>query len=156
VGTHVLLHHGVCSSVSLDSVGGRCFDAGAELIAGAKAIPMLRSATLLLMFLIAAHGVGLAEDAKQDTIEVHGKSLVLSCAEWKHNQDGSWTSTGPLMVGTDVVNEVTLRRAKETKALEDKCQNGSSPAAAAPPTQDCSQAKHMRHGCRTKESAAGG
>jgi hypothetical protein len=117
---------------------------------------MLRVATLLLSVFIATQGVALAEDAKQDTIEVHGKSLALSCAEWKHNQDGSWTSIGPLLVGTDVVNEVTLRGAKETKALEDKCRNGSSPAAAAAPTRDCSQAKHMRHGCRAKESAAGG
>ena len=117
---------------------------------------MLRVATLLLSVFIATQGAARAEDAKQDTVDVHGKSLVLSCAEWKHNQDGSWTSTGPLLVGSDVVNEVTLR-GKETKALEDKCQSGSSPpAAAAAPTGDCSQAKHMRHGCRTKQSAAGG
>jgi len=118
---------------------------------------MLRAATFFLSALIAAQSAGFAQDAKQDTVEVHGKSLALSCAEWKHNQDGSWTSTGPLMVGTDVVNEVTLRGAKETRALEDKCQSGSSPAAAAPtPARDCGQEKHPRRGCRTKESAAGG
>lgn len=38
-------------------------------------------------------GAAIAEDAKQDTVQVHGKSLVLSCAEWKRNEDGSWTST---------------------------------------------------------------
>ena len=50
---------------------------------------------------------------KPDTVQVHGKPLTLSCAEWKRNQDGSWTSTGPLLVGTDTVNSVTLRGAKE-------------------------------------------
>jgi len=119
---------------------------------------MLRAATLLLSAFIAAQSVAMAEeDAKPDTVEVHGKALVLSCAEWKRNQDGSWTSIGSLLVGTETVPEVTLRGPKETKVLEEKCQNGSSPAAAAPtPTRDCSQEKHSRHGCRNKESAAGG
>jgi hypothetical protein len=118
---------------------------------------MLRAATLLLSAFVAMQSVAFAEDDKPDTVEVKGKSLVLSCAEWKRNQDGSWTSTGSLLVGTETVPEVTLRGAKETKVLEEKCQNGSSPAAAAPtPTRDCSQEKHSRHGCRNKESAAGG
>jgi hypothetical protein len=122
-----------------------------------KAIPMLRVAPLPLSVFIAIQTVALAEDAKQDTIEVHGKSLVLSCAEWKHNQDGSWTSIGSLLVGTDVVNEVTLRGAKETKVLDEKCANPSSPSAATPaaPARDCGQERHTRHGCRTKEPAAG-
>ncbi len=82
------------------------------------------------------------QDAKQDTVQVHGKSLQLSCAEWKRNQDGSWTSIGPLLVGTDTVNIVTLRGA-ETKALEAKCQNPSRPAAT--PTQNESPARHGMH-----------
>lgn len=115
---------------------------------------MLRVAPRLLLIVLTVQGVALAEDAKQDTIEVHGKSLVLSCSEWKHNQDGSWSSIGSLLVGTDVVNEVTLRGAKETKVLDEKCQNPSSPSVAAP-ARDCGQARHMRHGCRTKEPSAG-
>jgi len=118
---------------------------------------MLRAASLLLSVFIAAQSVAVAEDAKPDTVEVHGKSLVLSCAEWKRHQDGSWTSIGSLLVGTETVPEVTLRGAKETKVLDEKCENPSSPAAAAPtPARDCSQEKHSRHGCRNKESAAGG
>jgi hypothetical protein len=131
-----------------------CFDADAAKIAGVRQTPMLRVATLLLSVAIATQTVAMAEDAKQDTVEVRGKSLVLSCAEWKHNPDGSWTSTGPLQVGTDVLNGVTLRGAKETSALESKCRNGSSPAVAAP-TRDCGQSGHVRRGCRAKESAAG-
>jgi hypothetical protein len=122
---------------------------------------MRRVAPLLLLVFIATESVVLAEDAKdakQDTVEVQGKSLALSCAEWKHNQDGSWTSIGSLLVGTDVVNQVTLRGAKETKALSEKCGNPSSPSAAAPATsaKDCGQERHTRRGCRTKEPAAGG
>jgi hypothetical protein len=96
----------------------------------------------------------MAQDAKQDTIEVHGKSLTLSCAEWKRNQDGSWSSTGPLLVGTETLNEVTLRGAKETKPLDAKCENGSSPAVAAP-SESCDQTTHRRHGCRHAKTAAG-
>jgi hypothetical protein len=119
---------------------------------------MLRVAPLLLSVSIATQSVALAEDAKQDTIEVHGKTLPLSCAEWKHNQDGSWTSIGSLLVGTEVVNEVTLRGGKQTKTLSEKCGNPSSPSAAAPAAsaKDCSQERHTRHGCRIKEPAAGG
>ena len=58
------------------------------------------------------------EDAKRrDTVQVHGKSLALSCAEWKRNQDGSWTSTGPMLVGTDTVNERDLARRKGNQRL---------------------------------------
>ncbi len=77
---------------------------------------MLR-VTALLWVSIAMQGAAIAEDAKQDTVQVHGKSLVLSCAEWKRNEDGSWTSIGPLLVGTNTLNDVTLRGAKETKVL---------------------------------------
>jgi hypothetical protein len=49
-----------------------------KLIFGAKATPMLRVTALLWAF-IAMQGVAIAEDAKQDTVEVHGKSLTLSC-----------------------------------------------------------------------------
>jgi hypothetical protein len=83
----------------------------------------------------------MAEDAKPDTIEVHGKSLQLSCAEWKRNPDGSWTSIGAILVGTETLNEVTLRGAKETSVLEAKCRNPSSPSAAPSP----SQAEHKTH-----------
>ncbi len=72
---------------------------------------MLR-VTALLWVSIAMQGAAIAEDAKPDTVQVHGKSLVLSCAEWKRNQDGSWTSISPLLVGTETLTNVTLR-AKE-------------------------------------------
>jgi hypothetical protein len=93
------------------------------------------------------------EDAKEDTVRVHGKSLALSCAEWKRNQDGSWTSTGPLLVGTDTVNSVTLRGAKETNGLEAKCANGSTPAAA--PSRSDEQTKHARHKRHSAEPSDG-
>jgi hypothetical protein len=83
------------------------------------------------------------EDAKAQTVQVHGKSLALSCAEWKRNQDGSWTSTGPLLVGTDTVTNVTLRGAKETNVLETKCGSGASPAAK--PSQSDDPTKHRGH-----------
>lgn len=66
---------------------------------------------------IAMQGVAIAEDAQQDIVQIHGKSLPLSCAEWKRNQDGSWTNVSPLLVGTDTVTNVTLRGAKETKVI---------------------------------------
>ena len=100
---------------------------------------MLR-VTALLYVSIAMQSAAIAEDAKQDTIQVNGKSLQLSCAEWKRNQDGSWTSIGALLVGTDTLNSVTLRGAKETKALDAKCQNPSSPSAT--PSQSSSPAQH--------------
>ena len=121
-----------------------CFDA--NMIFCARATPMLRVAVLLgmsLAMLGAAAAQDTKDDAKQDTVEVHGKSLVLSCAEWRRNQDGSWTSTGPLLVGTDTVNSVTLRGAKETNVLETKCANGSSPAVK--PSQSDEPTKHARH-----------
>jgi hypothetical protein len=88
-------------------------------------------------------GAAAAEDDKVDTVEVHGKSLTLSCAEWKRNQDGSWTNTSPLLVGTDTVTNVTLRGAKETNVLETKCANGSRPPAA--PARNDDATKHARH-----------
>jgi hypothetical protein len=103
---------------------------------------MLR-VTALLWVSVAMQGVATAEDAKPDTVEVHGKPLLLSCAEWKHNHDGSWTSIGALLVGTDTVTNVTLRGAKETGALDAKCGNPSSPSAAAP-SQSGSQTPHTR------------
>jgi hypothetical protein len=85
----------------------------------------------------------MAEDAKQDTVQVHGKALVLSCAEWERNEDGSWTSIGSLLVGTDTFNHVTLRGAKETRVLEEKCRNASAPSAT--PSQSGDSMRHMRH-----------
>jgi hypothetical protein len=83
------------------------------------------------------------EDAKQDTVQVRGKSLTLSCAEWKRNQDGSWISTGPLLVGTETVNSVTLRGAKETNVLEAKCANATSPVAK--PSHSDETTRHAGH-----------
>jgi hypothetical protein len=105
---------------------------------------MLRVAALLCIS-FAIQTAAMAEeasDAKQDTVEVHGKALQLSCAEWKRNQDGSWTSIGALLVGSDTLNNVTLRGAKETKALEEKCQPGSTPAAA--PTKSSDSTRHTK------------
>ena len=103
---------------------------------------MLR-VTALLYVSIVMQSAAIAEDAKPDTVEVHGKSLQLSCAEWKRNQDGSWTSIGALLVGTDILNSGTLRGAKETKALDAKCQNPSS--LSATPSQSSSPAQHKTH-----------
>jgi hypothetical protein len=84
----------------------------------------------LLSIAVAMQTAARAQEApKPDTVPVHGKALALSCAEWKRNQDGSWTSTGPLLVGTDTVNNVILRGAKDTNVLEAKCGSGASPAA---------------------------
>jgi hypothetical protein len=106
---------------------------------------MLR-VTALLWVLIAVQGAAAAEDDKADTVQVHGKSLTLSCAEWKRNQDGSWTSTGSLLVGTDTVTNVTLRGAKETNVLETKCAGASTPAATPPRSDDSTKhGKHKRH-----------
>jgi hypothetical protein len=121
-----------------------------KLIFSAKATPMLRVAALLWAS-IAMQGVAIAEDAKQETVEVHGKSLPLSCAEWKRNQDGSWTNISPLLVGTDTLTSVTLRGAKETKGLEAKCGDASSPPATPSPSSDPTQ--HTR---RTHHPAAPG
>ena len=101
--------------------------------------------TALLLIAIATQTAAIAqEEPKPDTVSVHGKPLTLSCAEWKRNQDGSWTSTGPLLVGTETVNNVTLRGAKDTNVLETKCGSGAAPAAkAAPVTED--PRKHARH-----------
>jgi hypothetical protein len=93
------------------------------------------------------------EAAKPETVQVHGKSLALSCAEWKRNQDGSWTSTGPLLVGTDTVTNVTLRGANETNVLETKCGSGASPAAK--PSESDDPTKHSRHRRRSAEPSDG-
>jgi hypothetical protein len=93
------------------------------------------------------------EDAKEDTVQVHGKSLALSCAAWKHNQDGSWTNVSPLLVGTDTVNSVTLRGAKDTHALEAKCAEGSK--SAATPARSDDQPKHAGHRHHSAEPSDG-
>jgi hypothetical protein len=113
---------------------------------------MLRVAAIVSIA-IAAHGVAAAQEAKPDTVEVHGKALMLSCAEWRRNQDGSWTNTGPLLVGEETVKQVTLRGAKETSVLEAKCGGGSSPAAAQPPSDDSK--KHARHRHHSAEPSDG-
>jgi hypothetical protein len=110
---------------------------------------MLRVAVLLgisLAMLGAAVAQDVKEDAKGDTVQVHGKSLALSCAEWKRSPDGSWTNNSPLLVGTDTVTSVTLRGAKETNVLETKCGSGASPAAKPSPSDDPTKhAKHKHH-----------
>jgi hypothetical protein len=88
-----------------------------------------------------------AQQPKEGVVQVHGHALQLSCAEWRRNQDGSWTNVGPLLVGKETVKEVTLRGAKETGALEAKCQNGSS--AVAKPQRGGAQTQHVgghKHG----------
>ena len=112
---------------------------------------MLR-VTALLWVAIAMQSAAMAEDTKQDTVQVHGKSLVLSCAEWKRNDDGSWTSTGPLLVGESTLNDVILRGAKETKPLEEKCRN-ATPSAA--PSRSSDSTRHMRHRHGPAEPAQG-
>ena len=89
---------------------------------------MLR-ATTLVSVLIALPGAAFAQanatpEAKTDTVQVHGKALPLSCAEWLRNGDGSWTNISPLLVGEETVKEVTLRGAN-AKPLELKCANGA-------------------------------
>jgi hypothetical protein len=110
---------------------------------------MLRVAALLSIS-FAMNAAATAQEAgapKQDTVEVHGKELQLSCAEWKHNPDGSWTSIGALLVGTDTLTNVTLRGAKETKTLVEKCEPGSTPAAAPAQTGDSTRhSKRRNHG----------
>lgn len=105
---------------------------------------MLRLAALLSV-LIAMQGAAMADDAaKQDTVEVHGKALQLSCAEWKRDPDGSWTSIGALLVGTETMT-VTLR-GKETKVLEAKCGDTQepivTPAKSAEPTRPARRGHH--------------
>jgi hypothetical protein len=102
----------------------------------------------LLSIAIAMQTVAMAqEDAKPETVQVHGKSLTLSCAEWKRNQDGSWTSTGPLLVGADTVKDVTLHGAKDTSVLEAKCGSGASPDAKPPQSDDpTKRSGHKHHG----------
>ena len=60
---------------------------------------------------------------------------------------------GTLLVGTDTVNNVTLRGAKETNVLETKCANGASPAAK--PSQSDDPTKHARHKHHAAEPSDG-
>ncbi len=94
-----------------------------------------------------------AQQTKPDTVEVHGKALALSCAEWKRNPDRSWTSTGPLLVGTDTVTSVTLRAGKETKSLETKCGGTQEPIAT--PVKSAEPTRHARHGHHPADQASG-
>jgi hypothetical protein len=73
------------------------------------------------------------QQPKEETVQVHGHALQLSCSKWKRNQDGSWINVESLLVGTETVKDVTLRGAKETGALEAKCQSGSAAAVAPQP-----------------------
>ena len=119
----------------------------ADLISCAKAPSMLLVAALLCIS-FAMQRAAMAEEAsdtEQDTVEVHGKALQLSCAEWKRNQNGSWTSIGALLVGADTLTNVTLRGARETKALEEKCQTGSTPAAARAQSGDSTRHSKRRN-----------
>ncbi len=110
--------------------------------------------TALLLIAIAMHTVAIAqEEPKPDTVQVHGKPLALSCAEWKRNQDGSWTSTGPLLVGTETVHNVILRGTKETNVLETKCGSGAAPGPKQAVTED--PTKHARHKHHSEEPSDG-
>ena len=106
---------------------------------------MLR-ATTLVSVLIALPGAAFAQasatpEAKTDTVQVHGKALPLSCAEWLRNGDGSWTNISPLLVGEETVKEVTLRAAA-AKPLELKCANGAPSSA---PSASGEKPKHQHH-----------
>jgi len=107
---------------------------------------MLRTAALLSILVAASFPATAQEakpEAKPDTVQVHGKALALSCAEWRRESGGTWTSTGPMLVGTETVKSVTLRGA-ETRILEAKCGDGTAPSASAAPAQP---AKHKpKHG----------
>jgi hypothetical protein len=103
--------------------------------------------TGLLLIAIAMQTAAMGqEEAKPDIVQVHGKPLTLSCAEWKRNLDGSWTSTGPLLVGTDTVTNVTLHGAKETNVLETKCGSGAAPTKPSQSDDPTKHAKHKHHG----------
>ena len=106
---------------------------------------MFRVTALLLIAIAMQTAASAQQEAKPDTVQVHGKPLVLSCAEWKRNQDGSWTSTGPLLVGTDTVTNVTLRGAKDTNVLEAKCSGASTPPAKPAPSDDPTKHRGHRH-----------
>jgi hypothetical protein len=107
---------------------------------------MFRVTALLLIAVAMQTAASAQQEPKPDTVPVHGKALALSCAEWKRNQDGSWTSTGPLLVGTDTVNNVTLRGAKDTNVLEAKCGGGAAPAAKPSGTEEpTGHTKHRHH-----------
>ncbi len=115
---------------------------------------MLRLAALLSLF-IAIRSAAMAQDAqqsKQDTVEVHGKALALSCAEWKRNPDRSWSSIGELLVGAEAMN-VTLRGGNETKVLEEKCGDTQEPIAT--PVKSAEPSRHARHGHRHAASSEG-
>ena len=84
-----------------------------------------------------------AQQPKPDTVEVHGKALPLSCAEWKRNPDRSWSSIGQLEVGTEAMS-VTLRGGKETKVLEDKCGDTQEPLVT--PVKSAEPTRRSRRG----------
>jgi hypothetical protein len=109
--------------------------------------------SLAMLGVAAAQDAKDAKDAKEDTVQVHGKALTLSCAEWKRNQDGSWTNVGPLLVGTETVTSVTLHGAKEASALETKCGSGASPAAK--PSHSDDLPKHGGHRHHSAEPSDG-
>jgi hypothetical protein len=114
---------------------------------------MFRVITLLLIAIATQTAASAQEDAKPDTVQVHGKPLTLSCAEWKRNQDGSWTSTGPLLVGTETVNNVILRGTKDTNVLETKCGSGAAPTAK--PARSDDPPKHGGHKHHSAEPSDG-
>jgi hypothetical protein len=112
---------------------------------------MFRVMALSLIAVAMQTGAMAQQEPKPDTVQVHGKPLTLSCAEWKRNQDGSWTSTGPLLVGTDTVNNVILH-GKDATTLETKCGSGATrtakPARTDEPTK---HAGHRHHGAEPSD-----
>jgi hypothetical protein len=127
----------------LDFAGSEWFDETVDVDLNAQGPSMLRVAAIVLIA-VAAHDVAMAQEAKPDTVEVHGKALMLSCAEWTRNQDHSWTNVGPLTVGDETVKQVTLRGAKETKTLEAKC--GDTQEPIPPAAKSAEHARHARRG----------
>jgi len=114
---------------------------------------MLRLPALLCLS-IALSGAAMAQEPPQnkpDTVEVHGKALQLSCAEWKRDPDGSWRSIGTLLVGTETMS-VTLR-GKDTTVLNAKCGDTQDPIVT--PTKTAEPTRHARHGRHHAASSEG-
>ncbi len=105
---------------------------------------MLRATTLVSVLIIApaaAFAQAAPPEPKGDTVQVHGKALPLSCAEWSRQPDGSWNNVGPLLVGEETVKAVTLRGAA-ARPLEQKCNGAALPTPAAAPAE---KPKHSHH-----------
>jgi hypothetical protein len=45
----------------------------------------------------------------------------VPCDAWTHNQDGSWTQSATIMVGTNTMSGNTFKGTGETRLLDAKC-----------------------------------